>query len=115
MKRPMQRYRESPRAYQAQPREWEYPSGSVVRRLNPAGCVYWLKRLWFVSEALAGRWVRLETVRDAVLVSYRHMYVRELDLQRRSTRPLVVSREVDGEGRPPSGLPAFPVNPQTNV
>ena len=115
MKRPRQRYRESTRAYQAQPREWEYPSGSVVRRLNPAGCVYWLQRLWFVSEALAGRWVRLETVREAVLVSYRHMYVRELDLQRRSTRSLVVARELDGEGRPPSGLPAIPVNPQTDV
>jgi hypothetical protein len=115
MKRPTQRYRESTRAYQAQPREWEYPPGSVVRRLNPAGCVYWLQRLWFVSEALAGRWVRLETVGDAVLVSYRHMYVRELHLKRRSTRPLVVSRELDGEGRPPSGLPAIPVNPQTDV
>ena len=37
MKRPLERYRASERAYQAAPREWEYPEGSIVRRLNPVG------------------------------------------------------------------------------
>lgn len=110
MKRPVERYRASERMYQADPREWEYPGGSLVRRLNPAGCLYWEGRNWFVCEALAGRWVRIESVENLLLVSYRHMYVREIDRQQRSTRPLVMPRDVDGTLRSPSGLPTSPVN-----
>src|SRR6185295_3696525 len=36
---PAQKYRPSGRAYQQTPREWEYESGSQVRRLNSKGCV----------------------------------------------------------------------------
>lgn len=93
MKRPIERYRPSVRSYQAQPREWEYPAGSQVRRLNPAGCLYWQGENWFVSEALAGRHVRVESVQELLLVSYRHMYVREIDRQQHCTRPLVLPRE----------------------
>lgn len=110
MKRPVERYRASTRSYRAKAREWEYPSGSVVRRLNPAGCLDWQGRRWFVCEALAGRWVRLEAVKDLLLVSYRHMYVREIDLQRQCTRALVVPRRVGRALRSPSGLPTSPAN-----
>ena len=106
MKRPIERYRPSARAYNAKPREWEYPSGSLVRRLNSAGCVDWQGRRWFVCEALAGRWVRLEAVKEVVLVSYRHMYVREIDPQRQCTRALVMPWHVGKALRSPSGLPA---------
>jgi transposase InsO family protein len=110
MKRPAERYRVSARIYQAKPREWEYPNGSIVRRLNPSGCLYWEKRNWFVCEALAGRWVRVESVENLLLVSYRHMYVREIDRQQRRTRPLVLPRDVGRALRSPSGLPASPAN-----
>jgi hypothetical protein len=87
MKRPVERYHASARVYQAEPREWQYAKGSTVRRLNPAGCLYWEGQNWFVCEALAGRWVRVESVEHLLLVSYRHMYVREIDRQQRCTRP----------------------------
>jgi transposase InsO family protein len=92
MQRPVERYRVSERRYQAQPREWAYPSGSVVRRLNPSGCLYWEGQNWFVCEALAERRVRIEQVENLLLVSYRHMYVREIDQQQRTTRPWVLPR-----------------------
>jgi transposase InsO family protein len=90
MKRPVERYRASARAYQAEPPEWEYPSGSLVQRLNTQGCLYWRGETWFVCEALAGRRVRVESVQDLLLVSYRHMYVREIDRRQHCTRPLVL-------------------------
>lgn len=109
MRRPMERYRASARSYQPQPRAWEYPEGSTVRRLNPAGCLYWEGRNWFVCEALESRWVRVETVNHLLVVSYRHMYVREIDLQRQCTRALVVPRHVGRlSGRPPGSLRALP-------
>jgi transposase InsO family protein len=111
MQRPAERYRPSPRAYQAKPREWEYPSGSLVRRLNPTGCLSWKGEQWFVCEALAGRWVCVECVGSLLLISYRHMYVREVDRERRCTRALVVTRQVGRALRSPSGLPASPANP----
>jgi transposase InsO family protein len=110
MKRPVERYRASARVYQAEPREWDYPNGSIVRRLNPAGCLYWEGRNWFVCEALAGRQVRVESVGNLLLVSYRHMYVREIDRQQRRTRPLVLPRGVGRALRSPSGLPTSSAN-----
>jgi transposase InsO family protein len=110
MKRPVERYRASARVYRAHPRQWDYPNGSMVRRLNPAGCLYWERRNWFVCEALAGRQVRVESVGNLLLVSYRHMYVREIDRQQRRTRPLVMPRDVGRALRSPSGLPTSPAN-----
>lgn len=99
MQRPVERYRPSERSYQAQPCAWEYAEGSTVRRLNPAGCLYWQGKNWFVCEALAGRWVRIEEVAGLLLVSYRHMYVREIDGQQGCTRPLVLPIEERGARR----------------
>lgn len=108
MKRPVERYRPSRRSYRAEPPEWEYPNGSIVRRLNPA----WGSERWFVGEALAGRRVRVEAVAELLLVSYRHMYVREIDRRGRSTRPFVMPRDVGRALRSPFGLPAGPANGQ---
>jgi transposase InsO family protein len=110
MKRPCERYHPSARTYRAQAPEWEYAEGSDVRRLNSAGCLYWQGENWFVSEALAGQRVRVERVKHLLLVSYRHMYVREIDRPQRRTRPLVIPRNVDRPLRSPFGLPTSPVN-----
>lgn len=112
MQRPVERYCASARAYQPQPREWEYPDRSAVRRLNPAGCLYWEGQNWFVCEALAGRRVRVESLENLLLVSYRHMYVREISPQQRCTRPLVLPHDcsVGRALRSPSGLSASPAN-----
>lgn len=45
-----------------------------------------------VSLTLAGQRVRVERVQTKLLVSYRHMYIREPDSESGSTRPLVVAR-----------------------
>ena len=35
--------------------------------LNSAGCLYWEKENWFVSEALAGQRVRIERVKATIV------------------------------------------------
>jgi integrase-like protein len=91
-RRPAEVYRPSTRAYQEHPAAWEYPSGSEVKRLNGQGLLHDGGRRWFVCESLASQWVRVERFEGKVLVSYRHMYVREIDPARSLTRPLVISR-----------------------
>ena len=83
----------SARSYQPKPKAWEYPEGSAIARLNGAGCLTWQGQRWFVCEALAEQPVRIERVAKVLLVSYRHMYVREIDLGQGCTRPLVLPRE----------------------
>jgi transposase InsO family protein len=92
MRRPAEVYHPSPQPYRDPPREWEYPSGSEVRRLNSQGLLEEGGRRWFVCWALAGQRVRIERVASKLLVSYRHMYLREIDLEHGGTRPLVVVR-----------------------
>jgi hypothetical protein len=68
------------RAYQEQPREWEY-SGGVVKRLNPQGQLYYRQQTYFVSEALAAERVRVDELEGKLLVTFRHLTVREIDLR----------------------------------
>lgn len=100
MQRPAQRYRPSLRNYAEQVKEWEYPTGSDVRRLNSQGMLTEQGFRWFVCGALASRRVRVERFDGKLLVSYRHMYIREVDLERRCSRPLVVARERGPENAP---------------
>jgi hypothetical protein len=78
--------RASARIYQAEPPEWDYPKGSEVRRLNTWGCLEWEGRRWFLCEALAGRWVGVESMGRLLLVRYRRTYVREIDRLQGVTR-----------------------------
>jgi transposase InsO family protein len=105
MQRPAERYRVSTRRYQRRPPRWEYPAGSTVCSLNDHGCLYWDKRNWFVCEALAGRRVQVEQVGKLLAVSYRHMYVREIDRARGCTYAMVWPRAVGKALRSPFGLP----------
>lgn len=100
MQRPAQRYRPSPRSYAERVRAWEYPEGSEVRRLNSRGMLYEQGRRWFVCESLAGQSVRVERFDGKLLVSYRHMYIREVDLERGCSRALVVARGRGAENAP---------------
>jgi len=67
-------------AYQEQPRAWEY-SGGVVKRLNPQGQLYYRQHTYFVSEALAAERVRVDELDGKLLVTFRHLTVREIDLR----------------------------------
>ena len=93
MKRPTERYQRSRRNYEECVKQWEYPEGSEVRCLNSQGMLSEQRRRWFVCESLAGQRVRVERFDGKLLVSYRHMYIREIDLERGASRALVVSRE----------------------
>ncbi len=98
MKRPAERYQRSRRSYAERVKEWEYPAGSEVQRLNSQGMLTEQRHRWFVCGALADQRVRVERFEGKLLVSYRHMYIREIDLQSRGA----------GARRtlpPPSGLP----------
>ena len=96
MRRPSELYQPSRQPYQERPPQWEYPSGSEVKRLNRQGMWEDGGRRWFVCQALAGQAVRIERVEAKVRVSYRHMYIREIDPQGGCTRPLVVERGASG-------------------
>jgi transposase InsO family protein len=85
---PATRWKPSPRKYQPQPREWEYPSGWTVKRLGGAGELSYGRKRWEISGALRNQFVGLEVNGDRVLVYYCNMPVRELDLRRGANVPL---------------------------
>jgi len=77
---PASRYQPSPRTYRPQPPAWEYPVGAVVKRLNVKGLLSWNNRYYFVSEALATETVEVNHCVDTLLIRYRHMWIRDIDL-----------------------------------
>jgi transposase InsO family protein len=66
--------------YQEKPREWEY-TGGVVKRLNTQGMLYYQQQTYFVSEALAAERVRVDELDGKLLVTFRHMTVREIEVR----------------------------------
>ena len=89
MRRPAERYRKSERTYRVPAAAWHYPAGLEVRRVDAAGTIRIERHRYFVCEALVHQEVALEPVGDQVLVRFRHMYVRELNLTDRTTLPLI--------------------------
>ena len=89
MATPSCRYRPSPRQYKPNPEPWEYPSGAEVRCLGDNGCLSDAGRYLFVCHALAQRRVRVERFENRLLVSYRHMLVREIDLATGRSRSIL--------------------------
>lgn len=80
------------RPYQERPREWEYTAGTV-KRLNTQGMLYYRGQTYFVSEALATERVRIDELDDKLLVTFRHMTVREIEVRSgRSTAVLLSAR-----------------------
>ena len=75
-------------AYQERPREWEY-SGGTVKRLDTQGMLYYRAQTYFVSEALATERVRVDELDGKLLVTFRHMTVREIEV-RTGTSPAVL-------------------------
>jgi transposase InsO family protein len=93
MKRPAEVYQPiNLRSYQEHPREWEY-SGGVVKRLNTQGMLYYKQQTYFVSEALAEERVRVDELDGKLLVTFRHLTVREIEVHTaRSTAVLLPAR-----------------------
>jgi transposase InsO family protein len=78
---PASHYQPATRAYHPDPPGWEYPAGAIVKRLNAKGLLLWKRRYYFVCEALANEWVEVNPCADTVLVRYRHMWIREIDIE----------------------------------
>jgi transposase InsO family protein len=91
LKVPASRYSPSLKLYNAKPREWEYPSGAIVKRLNNQGMVEYRSRRYFVCEALRGERVQLIEFQDSLLVKYRHMYIREINLSTGRTNAILAA------------------------
>ena len=86
------------RAYQERPREWEY-SGGTVKRLDTQGLLYYRAQTYFVSEALATERVRVDELDGKLLVTFRHMTVREIELRTgKSTAVLLPARTLNQVG-----------------
>jgi transposase InsO family protein len=80
------------RPYQEQPREWEYSDG-MIKRLDTQGMLYYRGQTYFVSEALATERVRIDELDGKLLVTFRHMTVREIEVRTgRSTAVLLSAR-----------------------
>jgi transposase InsO family protein len=86
---PQQHYRPSERRFRPRPPAWDYPPGAVVRRLNPCGVLCYRGHQYFVCEALAREDVWCQPFEDRVLVTYRQMHIREIDLRTGATYPIL--------------------------
>lgn len=86
---PADRYRPSKKRYNPDPPEWKYPSGMQTYELNSQGRLTYGSRRYFVCEALANQLVGVQELGGKVIVAFRNMYVREIDLTTGHTRSLV--------------------------
>lgn len=86
---PQQHFRPSERRYCPRPRLWDYPAEATVRRLNSWGVLRYRGGQYFVCEALAHEDVWCQPFEDRVLVTYRHMHIRDIDLRTGLTHPIL--------------------------
>jgi len=93
MEVPASRYRHSLRQYQVEPKAWDYPVGSVVRRVNTQGQLSYKGWYLFVSQALDGELVRIQQVKQTWIISFRHMWIREIHLDTGTSVPLMAVAE----------------------
>lgn len=86
---PVACYHPSPRPFQPDPHPWSYPVTHAVHRVNANGALRYDRRVFYISDALSHRVVGCQQIGDRVLVTFRHLDVREIDLRTgRTTRAL---------------------------
>lgn len=97
MKPPAEIYsRENLRPYQEHPREWEYDGGEV-RRLDNEGGFSKDGTWYFVCQALAKELVRVDEFDGKLTVTFRHLTIREVDLQTRSSTAVLLRGQGQSE------------------
>lgn len=117
---PAWHFQPSRRAYCPAPRRWTYPPGSAVYRVDRNAMITVAGGRFFVAEALVGEEVACQRLADRILVLYRDVYVRELNLRTGRTRsllrPMDAAGAVDAQNAPtaPWKTPRtrFPQRPQ---
>lgn len=88
------------RPYQESPPPWAY-TGGTVRQLNSQGMIYFRKQRYFVSEALAAERVRVDELDGKLLVTFRHMTVREIELRTGKSTAVLLPARSEMKGRQP--------------
>jgi transposase InsO family protein len=89
MQTPAQRYRRSERTYQPKALSWQYPEGLEVLRVDANGMIRWEGRRCFVCEALVHHQVGVEQIGAELLVRFRNMYIRQIDLETKRTSAFI--------------------------
>ena len=85
-------YQPSPRPFQPEPRPWPYPPTQIIHRVNANGALRYDRRVFYISDALPHREVGCQQIGDRVLVTFRHLTVREIDLRTGRTARALASR-----------------------
>ena len=105
---PVVHFQRSRRSYVAHPPPWEYPNGSDVHRVDHNAMIAYDGHRFFVGDALIGEQVACTRLEQRVLVTYRHMYVRELQLRSGRSRslwqPMDAAGPVDAPNAPTRSL-----------
>jgi hypothetical protein len=86
---PAQCYRPSTRRYNPSPPAWKYPSNAVIKKLTPQGTLHWSGHLYFVSQALPDEEVWCHQIDRRLLITFRDLMVREIDLVTGGTTAVV--------------------------
>jgi transposase InsO family protein len=85
---PAQCYHLSSRRYDPSPPKWKYPTGAIIKKLTPRGTLHWEGHLYFVSQALPDERVWCRQIDHRLLITYRDLLVREIDLHNHETTPV---------------------------
>lgn len=80
------------RPYEENPREWHYEGGRVVR-LDAQGKVRYRGQAYFVCEALAREWVQIDELDDQLMVTFRQIIIREINLKTGKSTAVLLDRE----------------------
>jgi len=89
MQTPAQRYRRSNRTYQSQAVPWQYPQALEQVRVDANGMIRWENRRHFVCEALVHHQVAVEQIGGELLIRFRNMYIRQINLETHHTSPFI--------------------------
>lgn len=91
MKTPAAVYRrENLRPFQEQPKAWEY-NGGTVKKLDHKGLLHYCGGHYFVCEALADEYVRVDKLEQKLVVTFRHLSIREIDLRTNRSQALLLT------------------------
>ena len=83
--------RKSPREYQHKVQGWPYPASLEIKRVDANGMIRLEGQRLFVCEALVHREVGVERIgRKNALVSFRNMYIREIQLESGTSSAFIV-------------------------
>ena len=93
MRTPASLWRPSPRPYQPQPPEWQYPLGTEIYRLERNGQIKLDGKRWQVCGPLAGEQVQVTRIEQRALVFYRRTLIREIDFSSQTSKAVQPHRK----------------------